>query len=96
MKILAIEKELSGIKPEQFHSLLKNEAKHVYRLQQKEIIREIYFSRDTNEAVLILECKDLEEVKKHLNTLPLVKEKLIEFKLIPLKPYTGFERLFNK
>ncbi len=30
-----------------------------------------------------------------LETLPLVREKLIEFELIPLKPYPGFARLFE-
>jgi len=30
-----------------------------------------------------------------LNTLPLVKEGLITFELIPLKAYPGFERLFE-
>jgi hypothetical protein len=29
-------------------------------------------------------------------TLPLVQANLIEFEIIPLKPYPGFERLFNK
>jgi hypothetical protein len=39
--------------------------------------------------------KDVEEAKKILETLPLVKENLIEFEIIPLIPYPGFARLFT-
>jgi hypothetical protein len=44
--------------------------------------------------VLILECADIEEAREVLNTLPLVKEGLITFDVIPLVPYPGFSRLF--
>jgi hypothetical protein len=45
---------------------------------------------------LILECAGVEEAKDLLNTLPLVKAELIEFNVIPLAPYSGFERLFGE
>ena len=44
MKILALEKELPGLTANNFEPLLKAEAKHVYDLQQKGVIREIYFT----------------------------------------------------
>ncbi len=55
----------------------------------------MYFRDDKPEAVLILEAKDLSEAKMKLAQLPLVKNGLITFELIPLKPYHGFERLFE-
>jgi hypothetical protein len=65
-------------------------------LQQQNIIREIYFRADRSCVVLILECDSVDEAEKILKTLPLVQANLIEFEIIPLKPYPGFERLFNK
>ncbi len=51
-------------------------------------------SQDEHMAVLILECADAIEAHQALNTLPLVKEGLITFQVIPLIPYSGLARLF--
>lgn len=95
MKIIALEKEIPGISNGDFKPLLRDETKKVIELYEKGIIREIYFRSDVNEAVLILECDDVEQAKDYLGTLPLVKHKLIDFDLIPLKPYPGFSRLVS-
>jgi muconolactone delta-isomerase len=96
MKILALEKEVAGVKDEQFTpALLKTEAGRAWELHQAGIIRELYFRQDRQEAVLVLECKDLEEAKSVLASLPLVKSGLIDFELIPLTAYPGFSRLFE-
>ncbi len=96
MKFIAIEKELCGTSSSDFVPHLKEEAKAVYELQQSGDLREIYFREDRNEAVLILECPDLQTAREILENLPLVKNKLIDFELIPLKPYPGLSRLFTK
>jgi len=95
MKILALEKEISGIAAEKFKPHLKAEAIRVWELYQAGLIRELYFRQDWPGAVLILECKDLTEANEALNSLPLVTEGLIDFEVIPLKPYPGFARLFT-
>jgi hypothetical protein len=95
MKILAVEREVKGKKSPGFEKHLKSEALKVWQLCQKEIIREIYFEKKKNTAVLILECRNQQEAKKFLNELPLVKEKLITFEIFTLIPYNGFERLFK-
>jgi len=95
MKILAMEKEIEGIKPEQFTPHLKSEAAQVWKLVQDGLIRETYFRTDRTEAVLMLECTDPVEAQLVLQSLPLVKEGLICFEVIPLKPYSGFARLFE-
>jgi hypothetical protein len=95
MKILALEKETDGVKPEQCTPYLKAEAEQVWKLVQDNLIREIYFRSDRSEAVLMLECADPGEAHRILETLPLVKKGLIDFELIPLKPYPGFDRLFG-
>ena len=94
MKILAMEKELPGVTEEQFKPHLKAEALRVWELYQADVIRELYFRADRPDAVLVLECADVEVARHTLDTLPLVKEGLIAFDLIPLRPYPGFARLF--
>ena len=94
MKILAMEKETPGVKPEQFAQHLKLEARQVWKLYQDGIIRELYFRQDRSEAVLILECASADEASRALDNLPLVQAGLITFDLIPLLPYPGFSRLF--
>ena len=96
MKIIAIEKEKDGVTGEQFHPHLKSEAGKVWELVQEGVIREIYFRDDRSEAVLILECENTADAETILHSLPLVKEGLITFELIPLRPYPGFARLFEK
>lgn len=95
MKILALEKTKGGVTARDFKPYLVKEAKKVWELQQSDIIREIYFNNEKN-AVLILECADINEAEYILNELPLVEKKLISFKLMSLSPYPGFSRLFKE
>lgn len=95
MKILAMEVEKEGVKPEQYPPHLQAEARRVWDLYQSGIIRELYFRADRSEAVLILECGDALEAKQIIETLPLVQAGLITFDVIPLIPYPGFARLFS-
>jgi hypothetical protein len=67
----------------------------VWELDQAGVFRELYFRQDETSAVLILECANIEEAKGFLNTLPLVREGLITFDIIPLTPYPGLARLFG-
>lgn len=94
MKILAIEKEVPGIADEQYAPFLKEEAARAYELYQQGVFRELYFRTDWPGAVLMLECKDLDEARGVIATLPLVRQGLIAFDLYPLGAYPGFERLF--
>ena len=96
MKILAMEIEVAGVRPEQFTPHLKPEARRVWELYQNGTIRELYFRADRSEAVLILECADLNEARQILASLPLVQAGLITFDVIPLIPYPGFARLFEE
>ena len=94
MKILAMEKEIPGVTEEQFKPHLKAEALRVWELYQADVFREMYFRADRPDAVLMLECADVQMARDTLDTLPLVKEGLIAFDLIPLRPYPGLARLF--
>jgi muconolactone delta-isomerase len=95
MKILALEHDSPDVTADQFTlALLRAEARCAWELQQAGVIRELYFRADRHAAVLMLECADVDEARSILGTLPLVRERLIGFELIPLVAYPGFARLF--
>ncbi|HCV44357.1 MAG TPA: superoxide dismutase [Bacteroidetes bacterium] len=97
MKILALERDVAGITDDAFTDvLLQTEAARAWELHQSGVIRELYFRQDRHAAVLVLECESVDEARSVLNTLPLVKHRLIDFEMIPLIPYSGFARLFGK
>ncbi len=96
MKILAIERELPSATKEAFEAHGQDEAKRVWELYSAGLLREMYFRADRDEAVLILECEDVKKAGEILETLPFVQKKLITFDLAPLRPYPGFERLFEQ
>jgi hypothetical protein len=95
MKILALAHERADVVWRQFAAELKEEAAAVWRLHCQGTIREIYFTGDTREAVLMLECANTEDARDTLADLPLVRRGLMQFEVRPLVPYDGFERLFS-
>ena len=95
MKFIALEQEIPGVTEEQLHPHLRAEAARAWELIQSGVFREIHFRADVSSAVIVLECATTEEAHAVLGTLPLVAHGLIRFDVIPLKPYTGFARLFR-
>jgi hypothetical protein len=97
MKVLAFEKDVPGIADDQFTGeLLRAEAGKAWELYQSSVLREFYFTADTHQAVLLLECDGPDRARSHLADLPLAKAGLIDFKIVPLMPYPGFARLFAR
>jgi muconolactone delta-isomerase len=94
MKFIALEIDKANATAADFEPHLKNEAQHVWELQQQGIIREVYFRADQHTAVLILECESLSQARELLSSFPLVQQGLVHFDIIPLVPYSGFSRLF--
>jgi len=96
MKILAIENDVPGVSESEFTpQLLKEEAMSAWLLHQSGVIRELYFRLDRHAAVLVLECPGVQEARAALSTLPLVRQNLVDFEIIPLAAYSGIERLFR-
>lgn len=94
MKILAVEKDKPGLSQDQLQPYLREESARAWELYQDGIIRELYFRADFPAAILVMEAESIEEARKAVETLPLVRERFVEFELIPLVPYPGFARLF--
>jgi hypothetical protein len=96
MKILALEKEVRDVPDAAYEQHLRAEALKAWELHKAGVVRELYFRADWPGAVLVLECPDLATAEATLATLPLVKHGLIQFELIPLRAYPGFERLWSQ
>jgi muconolactone delta-isomerase len=95
MRILAMEQSIEGVDDQRCGPWLRAESARVWDLYQQGVIRELYFRPDTHQAVLLLECHDIEECRGALASLPLVQQGCIAFDIIPLVPYSGFARLFS-
>jgi len=96
MKMLALEKAVPGVADDRLTSdLLQSEARKAWQLHMSGVIREMYFSADKHEAVLVLESNTVEDAQWSLSELPLVRAGLIAFDVVPLTPYDGFARLFR-
>jgi len=94
MEILAMKREIPGVGEDDFKPHLKAEAARVWELYRIGVFRELCFRKDRPAAALMMECADVKESNQVLETLPLVREGLIDFDVIPLVPYPGFARLF--
>ena len=73
---------------------LKQEAKVLWDLQKNGIIRNIWFTKNSREAILIIESEDSIRTKEIIDTFPLLKEGLITYHIVELVAYDGYERLF--
>jgi len=94
MKVLALGRDTAPADDPRFAEIRPAEARRAWELQQADVIREIYFRADRPNGVLVLEVPDLAAAREVIDSLPLVAAGLIDFDLVPLKPYPGFARLF--
>ena len=76
--------------------LIRSEAKAAWKLYEAGLVRDIHYIDDLSGAVMTFEAKDLAEVKTAVETLPMIQQGILEPEYIPLKPYTGFGKLFAK
>ena len=91
---LVITRDKPNVNWKEQEQLLKQEAKVLWGLQKNGIIRNIWFTKNSREAILIIESVDLKRTKEIINTFPLVKEGLITYDIVELVAYDGYERLF--
>ena len=95
MQILAIDKIEEGVTADILTPHLPQELKATINLYLKDVIRAFYFRKDRPGVVFIMECETVPEAKEILSTLPMVKEKLLDFDLIPIGPLMPLGRLLN-
>ena len=94
MKVLALGRDTAPADDPRFAELRPVEARRAWELYQADVLREIYFRADRPNGVLLFEVPDVAAARAAVDSLPLVAAGLIDFDLVPLKPYPGFARLF--
>lgn len=96
MKILAIARVDPQTTLEKIKPHLEAEVKHAWKMFKEGSVREMYNCQDRPMGVVfVLECSGVDEARKTLDELPFVREKLIDFEIIPLGPFSYFEILFK-
>ena len=96
MKILAIAKVDPQTTFEKIQPHLEAEVRHAWKLYKEGIFREMYNWQDRRLGVVfVLECGSVDEARKILDELPFVREKFIDFEIIPLGPFSYFETLYR-
>ena len=97
MKILVLPKPIEGVAREELLQHAAEEIQAVWELYAQGICREFYTRADeAGRVVLMFESESVEAAKEALATLPFVQLHLIDFDLIPLAPFTGLARLFQR
>ncbi|MEO1299547.1 MAG: muconolactone Delta-isomerase family protein [Cyanobacteria bacterium J06636_16] len=79
---------------EQVQPLVKPEATQAWEFYAAEQIRAMYYIADMSGAVMLWEMDSPKAVETELQKLPMVKAGVLQYEVIPLKPYTGLAELF--
>lgn len=70
------------------------EARAAWELYHRGVVRDWAMRGDRPGAMLLLECASAEEANAALAELPMVRDDLIRFQVIPLTPFAPLEALF--
>jgi Muconolactone delta-isomerase len=74
----------------EFASRLEPEFERARALYRDGFIRQIWARADMPGACMLVEAGSIEQARARLLTLPLYEAQMVEFSLVPLKPYAGF------
>jgi hypothetical protein len=94
MKFLCLDIPQHGATLEQYQPHMHDETRHAWKLYTGGIVRDFYFRQDRPGVALIAEADSVEAARAALNEFPLAKAGLIDWDVIPLGPFTGWQLLF--
>jgi hypothetical protein len=96
VKVLAIGHPRSGVRWEHIAPYVGEQARSVWERYEVDQVREFYLRADHRPGVvLVLECDDVREAERLVAALPISEAELLNFEIIPLRPYIGFRQLFR-
>ena len=95
MKIIAYDRFKPGVTLDTLRPYLRDEVSNVWRLWKAGIVRENYARADEPGVVIVFECPDLDEARRHIANFPLTKAGLIEWEFIALDAPLPLEFLFD-
>ena len=84
-----------GVTLDTLRPYLRDEVSNVWRLWKAGIVRENYARADEPGVVIVFECPDLDEARRHIADFPLTKAGLIEWEFIALDAPLPLEFLFD-
>lgn len=91
MQFLLYSRRLSEQFPEaEFAARGEAEMQQARALYTEGVIRQIWHRADIPGACMVLEADSVEQARARLLTLPLYGAGMVEFTIVPLKPYAGF------
>ena len=96
MQFIVIAKVAENTPPEKVLPYVKPKAEKVWEYYAAEVVRSIYYITDMSGAVLTIEAENLENAQAIVAELPMAQQNILNFEIIPLKPYTGLDALFAK
>jgi hypothetical protein len=96
VKVLAIGHPRSGVRWEHIAPYVGEQARSVWERYEIDQVREFYLRADHQPgAVLVFERDVVTEAERLVATLPMAEAGLLDFELIPLRPFMGFRALFE-
>jgi hypothetical protein len=97
MKVLAIGHAQPGIGWEDIAPYVGEEARSVWELYESDRVREFYLrAAHRPGVVLVFETDDVSEAERLVAALPIVEAGLLDFEVVPLRPYMGLRELFEE
>ena len=91
MQFMAIvRRRIDAFTSEEFDAVLDAEAERVRALYTEGTLRSVHSRGDIPGAVLIFEGNDEASAHAAMASLPLAQRNMLEYQLIPLRPYRGF------
>ncbi|WP_396331473.1 superoxide dismutase [Burkholderia anthina] len=94
MKLLCLDVPLPGASPAAYQPHLLDEVRYGWQLLKRGIVRDIYLRQDRPGVAIIAECESADSAREALRAFPLAKAGLIDWEIIPLGPFLGWEALF--
>jgi len=83
-------RRIEAFPEEAFAALLDDEAEAVRVLYAKGVVRAAWTREDVPGGCFLIEAADIDEVRAHLNTAPLIARGMMDMNIIPLRGYRGF------
>lgn len=93
MQFLVIAQIKENTSGESAEPYIKPEAEKVWEYYAADVVRSIHYIADMSGAVLMIEA-NVSTAREIVAQFPMAKNDVLDFQILPLKPYTGLEALF--
>jgi Muconolactone delta-isomerase len=96
MQFLMIARANPATPIEKILPYVKPEAAKSWEFYAAGMLRSMHYIADMSGVVFIWEAESLEAVNAAIDQLPMKRDNILDFTVLPLMPYTGLSDLFAK